>query len=109
MGKGKATAGFVLSIVGVVFGLLSGIFSIVGLPIAIVGLCLAVSGGKALKRNEQPTGIATAGLVLGIIAVVFTTIFFTKRNQFIDCKFYIFVFHTCPFEPPSGFVVHVLG
>ena len=85
MGKGKATAGFVLSIVGVVFGLLSGIFSIVGLPIAIVGLCLAVSGGKALKRNEQPTGIATAGLVLGIIAVVFTTIAFFTCGICILC------------------------
>ena len=78
MGKGKAIAGFVMSLLGVIFGLLNGIFSILGLPIAIIGLCLAVSGGKELKSNEQPSGIATAGLVLGIIAVVFTTIaFFT--------------------------------
>ena len=78
MGKGKAIAGFVLSLLGVVFGLMNGIFSIVGLPISVIGLSLAVSGGKELKRNDQPSGIATAGLVLGIIAVVFTTItFFT--------------------------------
>ncbi len=78
MGKGKAIAGFVLSIVGVVFGILNGWFSIVGLPVAIVGLVLSVNGGKQLKANDQPAGLATAGLVLGIIAVVFTGIaFFT--------------------------------
>lgn len=78
MGKGKAIAGFVLSIVGVVFGILSGYFSLVGLPVAIVGLVLSVNGGKQLRANSQPAGLATAGLVIGIIAVVFTGIaFFT--------------------------------
>ena len=85
MGKGKAIAGFVLSLVGVVFGLLSGVFSILGLPISIVGLCLAVSGGKALKKNNLPAGLATAGLVLGIIAVVFTTIAFFTCGICILC------------------------
>ena len=78
MGKGKATAGLVLGIVGIVCGVLSGYLSLIGLPIAIVGLVLAVQGGKQLKASGQPSGIATAGLVLGIIAVVFTAIaFFT--------------------------------
>ena len=85
MGKGSAIAGFVLSIVGVVFGLLSGVFSIVGLPIAIVGLILSVSGGKKLRQNGQPAGIATAGLVLGIIAVVFTAIAFFTCGICILC------------------------
>ena len=78
MGKGSAIAGFVLSIVGVVFGFLNGIFSILGLPVSIVGLVLSVVGGKKLAANGQPKGIATAGLVIGIIAVVITAItFFT--------------------------------
>ena len=78
MGKGKAIAGFVLSIVGLVFGFLWGIFSLIGLPCSITGLVLAVMGGKQLRASEQPAGIATAGLVIGIIAVVITTItFFT--------------------------------
>lgn len=78
--KGMAIAGLVLSIVGVVFGVagFTAITSILGLPIAIVGLILSCVGGKKLREAGQGTGLATAGLVLGIIAVVFTTItFFT--------------------------------
>ena len=85
MGKGKAIAGMVLGIIGVVFGIMSGYFSIAGLPVAIVGLCLSVAGGKALRAAEQPAGIATAGLVLGIIAVVFTAIAFFTCGICIIC------------------------
>ena len=74
--KGKAIAGMVLGIVAIVFGFLGKWFSVLALPMAIVGLVLSVIGGKALKAAGQPSGIATAGLVLGIIAVVLTSIFF---------------------------------
>lgn len=78
MGKGQAIAGFVLSLVGLVLGFMSGVFSIIALPTAIVGLVLAIVGGKKLKANDQKSGIATAGLVIGIIAVVISAItFFT--------------------------------
>ena len=85
MGKGQSIAGLVLGIVGIVFGILSGWFSIIGLPVAIVGLILAVIGGKKLRKNEQPTGMATAALVLGIIAVVFTAIAFFTCGLCIIC------------------------
>lgn len=85
MGKGQSIAGLVLGIVGIVFGVLNGWFSIIGLPVAIVGLILSVVGGKKLRRNEQPAGIATAGLVLGIIAVVFTAIAFFTCGLCIIC------------------------
>ena len=76
--KGKAIAGLVLGIVSIVFGFLGYWFSVLSLPMAIVGLVLSGIGGKALKAAGQPAGLATAGLVLGIIAVVFTAIsFFT--------------------------------
>ena len=75
-GKGLAVAGLVLSIVGLVFSFLGAWFSIIALPVSIVGLVLAVMGGKKLKAVGAPAGIATAGLVLGIIAVVFSAIFF---------------------------------
>ena len=75
-GKGLAVAGLVLSIVGLVFSFLGTWFSVLALPISIVGLVLAVMGGKKLKAVGAPAGVATAGLVLGIIAVVFSAIFF---------------------------------
>lgn len=76
MGKGKAIAGFVLSIVGLAITWFGGWFSIIALPVSIVGLVLSVVGGKALKASAQPHGIATAGMVIGIIATVLSAIFF---------------------------------
>ena len=76
--KGQAIAGMTLGIIGIVFGILGSIFSILGLPISIVGLVLSVTGRGKLIAAGQPSGIGTAGLVLGIIAVVFSGIaFFT--------------------------------
>lgn len=75
--KGKAVAGLVLGIISIALAWW-GITSLIALPMSIVGLCLSVSGGKGLKAAGQPAGVATAGLVLGIIAVVLTAItFFT--------------------------------
>ncbi len=76
--KGKAIAGLVLGIVAIVLGFMGTFFSVASLPCAIVGLVLSISGGKALKAANQPAGLATAGLIVGIIAVVWTAIaFFT--------------------------------
>ena len=66
MGKGLAITGFVLSLVGIVF---SFAFFYVSLPCSIVGLVLSIVGGKKLKANNQPHGLATAGMVLGIISL----------------------------------------
>ena len=52
------------------------VLALLGLPIAVVGLILSIIGGKKLKEAGQPEGLGTAGLVVGIIAVVFTTITF---------------------------------
>ncbi len=86
MGKGKSIAGLVLGIVGIVFGILNGWFSVIGLPIAIIGLVLSVLGGKASKAaTGKSGGLATAGLVLGIIAVVFTGIAFFTCGLCVIC------------------------
>ena len=66
MGKGLAISGFILSLVGLVC---SFAFFYVSLPCAIVGLILSVNGGKKLKANAMPHGLATAGMVLGIISI----------------------------------------
>lgn len=70
---GKAKAGLVLGIVSCVLAVISWfIFSwaaLVALPLAIVGLVLSAKAGKA-----QKSGVATAGLILGIIATVLSGI-----------------------------------
>ncbi len=76
MGKSQSVAGFVVSLVGLVLSFLGGIFSIIALPASIVGLVLAVNGGKKYKANGEKSGLATAGMVIGIIAVLFSAIFF---------------------------------
>ncbi len=78
MGKGQAIGGLVAAIVGLVLSFFTGWLAIISLPVAITGLVLSVVGGKKLKAAGQPKGIATAGMVVGIIAVVFAAIsFFT--------------------------------
>lgn len=76
MGKGLTIAGFVTGLTALVLSFLSGFFSIIALPLAIVGLVLSVVGGKKLKANNQASGLATAGLVIGIIAVCISAILF---------------------------------
>ena len=71
-------AGFVCSIVGIVFSILGTWFSVISLPISIVGLVMAVLGGKKVRAAGAPTGLATAALVLGIVATCISAIsFFT--------------------------------
>ena len=85
-GKGAAVAGLVLGIVAIVLGfILGGWLSLIPLALSIVGLVLSVNGGKKLKAAGQPAGIATAGLVLGIIAVVLTAIFFFTCGLCVIC------------------------
>lgn len=64
-------AGFILGIVSIVLSFFGTWLSIAALPLAIVGLILSVMGKK-----KNPSGLATAGVVIGIIAVVLTAIFF---------------------------------
>jgi len=63
--RGKATAGFVLGLVGV----LAWILPIFGLPINVTGLVLSAQSLSYSKR-----GLAVAGLTLSIIGTVLTII-----------------------------------
>lgn len=69
-----AIAGLVLGIVslGMVFTGISPAWFLTygGLAVAIVGLVLSVIAGK-----KKPSGIATAGVIIGIAAVVLNGIF----------------------------------
>ena len=87
MGKGQAITGFILGLAAIfcAFGFVSAWLCVIGLPVAIVGLVLSVVGGKKLKANGQPAGLATAGLVIGIIAVVFAAISFFTCGLCVIC------------------------
>jgi len=71
-GKGMAIAAMVLGICGLALPFF-GIWFI-GLPAAIVGIILAVISKKKLSSVGAPSGTATAGLVMSIIALAIGTI-----------------------------------
>ena len=62
---GKAIAGFVLGLVG----MLAWCLPVFGLPITIAGLVMSILGLKSTNR-----GIAIAGVVLNSVGLVFTLI-----------------------------------
>lgn len=65
----------VASLVCGILGLIGGFIPVVQyftLVLAIVGIVLGVKARKDLSAEGQPTGMATAGMVLGIISVGLT-------------------------------------
>ena len=60
-GNGLAIAAMVLGILAVIFIF---VFAIVGIILAIIGLILSI-----VAKKQSPSGMATAGLVLNIIAL----------------------------------------
>ena len=68
-------AALVLGIIGTLGSLtISG--AIIGLPLSIIALVLGVLGRKQATNAQQPTGLATAGMVLGIIGTVLGALIF---------------------------------
>lgn len=61
-------AALVLGIIGTLFSIIPGLFWI-GVPLALVALILGIVGRKAAVTSNQPTGSATAGMVLGIVGL----------------------------------------
>jgi hypothetical protein len=68
---GVSAASLVLGILGTIFSLwpLPPLFWL-GVPLALIGLVLAIVARKSQAANGQPTGTATAGLVMNVIALV---------------------------------------
>ncbi len=69
-GNGKAIASLVLGIVAVVC-VFFGYGALLGIVLGIVGLILGISAKK-----ENPSGMATAGVVLSIIAIAICAVGF---------------------------------
>ena len=55
-------------------GWAAGYFAIACMVAGIVGIILGSKGKKAAKENGEPAGMATAGMVLGIVGVVLSVI-----------------------------------
>ena len=75
-GKNMGIVALVCGIFGVVGSFFAGwtIVPVLALIAAIAGIILGACGMKASKLAGEPTGLAVAGLVLGIIGTVFAFI-----------------------------------
>ena len=69
-----ATGALVLGIIALVLSFIP-VVNFLAIPLAVVGIILGALGSKQLQAQGMPTGQATAGLVLSIIALVFAIIF----------------------------------
>jgi hypothetical protein len=69
-----AIASLILGILGV----LSSFFTVGfgGMGLGLVALILGILGRKGAQGRDEPTGMATAGMVLGIVGLAFGVIFF---------------------------------
>ena len=66
---GTAVGGFVCSLVGMILAVI-GVCFFIGGPLAAIGLVLSFVGRNHANREGRPTGLATAGVVMGIIGVL---------------------------------------
>lgn len=65
--NGLALAGFIVSLVGLVLFF----FGWIGALIGLVGLILSIIGRRQIAaRGERGRGLATAGIIIGAVAVV---------------------------------------
>lgn len=75
--KGISIAALVCGIVGCAstfFSSSSWVFPVIGLVVGIVGIVLGVKGKKAAAANNEPAGLATAGMILGIVGTALAAV-----------------------------------
>ena len=92
-GKGAAVGGFILSLVGIVipFNVLaviagSAIVAYIGLAICIISVVLCAMAMGKLKKTGGKRGLAIAGLVIGLVASVWSIIAVLSINEAIDAR-----------------------
>ena len=57
-------------VLGVLAVLFSFFCALIGLPMAVAAIVMGVKGRQRAQMSGLPSGVATAGLVLGIVAIV---------------------------------------
>jgi len=70
-----AIAGLVLGIISLVTFYIP-FFNFISLIMAVVGLVCSVKGKQQLLNEGRPVGMATAGFVLSLLALIFSSISF---------------------------------
>jgi hypothetical protein len=87
---GMAVAGFVCSLIGMILAII-GICFFIGGPLAIIGLILAIVGRNHARSTGAPEGLATAGIVMGVIgiiaAIAWTIVAVTSDSSDVDFDF----------------------
>ena len=79
-------AGFICGLVALVLPFFfAGWMTLIPLALAVAGLVLSVIGGKAVKAAGGKSALATAGLVIGIIATVWASIAFISCGLCVIC------------------------
>ena len=69
-----AVASLVLGLIALL-GFWLPVIGIISLPCAVIGLILGVVGKKQLSAENKPSGMATAGIVLSIIALILSVLY----------------------------------
>ena len=75
-----AVGGFVCSLVGMILAVI-GVCFFIGGPLAAVGLVLSIVGRNHARERGAPTGLATAGFVMGIIGVLAGLLWLVDRAR----------------------------
>jgi hypothetical protein len=87
---GTAVGGFVCSLVGMILAII-GICFFIGGPLAVIGLVLSLVGRNHARDRGGSTGLATAGIVMGIIgilaALAWTAVAVTSDDSDVDFDF----------------------
>jgi hypothetical protein len=87
---GTAVGGFVCSLVGMILAII-GICFFIGGPLAVIGLVLSFVGRNHARDRGGSTGLATAGIVMGIIgilaALAWTAVAVTSDDSDVDFDF----------------------
>lgn len=87
---GMAVGGFVCSLVGMILAVI-GICFFIGGPLALIGLILSIIGRRQANEAGAPSGLATAGVIMGIIGVlagiIWTIVAATADNSDVDFDF----------------------
>ena len=92
-GKGAAVAGFILALLGIlvpfnVIAVLAGsaAVSYVGLVICIASVVLCAMAMGKLKRTGGKRGLAIAGLVIGLVATVWSALAVVSIGKAIEAR-----------------------